>query len=109
MKKSDLRDTIANRNPLAQRQAIQPMDLYTTPEESNPDTPKSGNPEILKAGMTEIRESRLPESPGSGRHVVKYSTQLTPAMIKAIKREAFERECDAYEVVLEALEAYFKR
>jgi hypothetical protein len=41
--------------------------------------------------------------------VVKYTTHLRPATIKALKRVAFESERKDYEIVQEALDAYLKR
>ncbi len=41
--------------------------------------------------------------------VEKYTTHLQPATVKAIKREAFEREISDYQVVQEALDAHFRR
>ncbi len=42
-------------------------------------------------------------------HVEKYTTHLTPAIIKAVKRYAFEHEMKDYEVVQQALDAFLSR
>jgi hypothetical protein len=42
-------------------------------------------------------------------HVEKYTTHLEPAIIKAVKRYAFEHEMKDYEVVQQALIEYLER
>jgi uncharacterized Zn finger protein len=41
-------------------------------------------------------------------HVDKYTTHLTPATIREIKKYAFEHEMKDYEVVQEALDSFFQ-
>ena len=51
---------------------------------------------------TQVDETTKPQ-------VVKYTTHLTPATIKAVKRYAFEHEMRDYEVVQQALDLFLSR
>ncbi len=112
MSKKNLADTLANRSPLTRRETVTPANLYQTPPE-DADTPDATHPESRSSGNQESQEPREPESRKSRKaetpKVEKYSTQLRPDTIKAIRREAIERECKDYELVQAALDAFLKK
>ena len=63
---------------------------------------KTTNALVGKGASSRVDETTQPL-------VVKYTTHLRPATIKALKRVAFESERKDYEIVQEALDAYLKR
>jgi len=87
MSKTNLQDMMAKRTPLVQREAVTPARLYTNPQ---------------------VEETTLPLTDKTIKPLVeKYTTHLRPETIKAIKRLAVEQESKDYEVVQNALDAYF--
>ena len=93
MSKRRMADALQARSPLAPREAVAPADLYQTGT-GQPESQLVENQENPKPGKTERPR------------VEKYSTLLRPATIKAIKREALERDLKDYEIVQAALDAY---
>ena len=71
---------------------------------------KSVLPQVERSTSTQVgkRARGRVEEPAQPL-VVKYTTHLRPATIKALKRVAFESERKDYEIVQEALDAYLKR
>jgi hypothetical protein len=79
------------------RRSEQETGIPTSTQVDKPTKPLAG-----KRISAQVEESTQPL-------VVKYTTHLRPATIKALKRVAFESERKDYEIVQEALDAYLKR
>lgn len=135
MSKPNLKDMMAKRNPLAQREAIIPADLYTstqvdktTSTQNDKDTSgqvgKSTNPQVVKPTTPQVGKATSSEVVKTTKQqddkttskqlgkptkplVEKYTTHLKPETVKAVKREAFESERKDYEIIQEALDSYF--
>ncbi len=101
-KKRDLTDMMSKRTPLSQREAVQPVDLYTPPQVDNLTSTPMGLCESGHVDMPTSGQTRKPTKP----QVEKYTTHLRPETIKAIKRLAFETERKDYEVVQQAIDEY---
>jgi len=109
-----------------------PMDnlpVIQKPLVKNPDIPKSGNPEIMKTRDHEIGKSRKEDNPKGGNReipssgkpdipksgnktalkVPKYYTQLPLELQDEIKIYAVRHKLDDYEVVIQAIEEFFKK
>lgn len=114
MAKQNLKDLMAKRNPLFQteREAVQPADLYTSPQvdkTTSRETDKETKPQVSKTtkqqtDKTSSREGVKTET----QKIEKYTTHLRHETIREIKREAVESERKDYEIVQEALNKYFK-
>lgn len=85
-KKNDIRTLMNKRNPLTQRDVVEPAEMYTSLQ-------------VDKATSGQDPKNTTPL-------VSKYTTHLRPETIKAIKRRAFETEHKDYEIVQAALDAY---
>ncbi len=101
-KKRDLTDMMSKRTPLSQREAVQPVDLYTPPQVDNLTSTQTEVSASGHVGMPTYQQARRSTKPP----VEKYTTHLRPETIKAIKRLAFETERKDYEVVQQAIDEY---
>ncbi len=91
------------------------------PPAKNPATLKSGNQEIPKTRKEEIRKGGNPDIPISGKpdtpkagnqtaiKVPKYYTQLPQVWQDEIKVYAIRHKLNDYEVVMQAIEDFFKK
>ncbi len=113
MKKGDLKDLMSKRTPLAQREVVEPVNMYTTPQAEKTTSPQmaketsgqTDKPTPQPSGKTTSKQVRKTTKP----QVEKYTTHLRPDTIKAIKREALESDRKDYEVVQQALDEYLNR
>jgi len=105
--KDKLKEMLKARNPLveATREAVIPVDLYTKPQTDkttdtieSTQTVKTTKPQTVKLQAVKPVKTR----------VVKYTTHLTPATIKALKIRGAETDQKDYEIVEEAIKAYLK-
>ncbi len=113
MRKGNLQDMMAKRTPLAQREVVEPVNMYTSPQED-----KATNPQVDKVTSSQVD---IPINQQVGKHtstqtrkpakplLEKYTTHLRPETIKAIKRLAVESDRKDYEVVQQALDEYLKQ
>ena len=120
MKRDKLKDTMARRSPLAQRESVDPVDLYTlTLDEEQQDrivdNPSSQQVEMSTNGQARTiikkhvhNETNQPIGEGETPRR-RYTTYLRPETIKAIKWHALDRERNDYDVVQEALDEYLRR
>ena len=120
MKRDKLKDTMARRSPLAQRESVDPVDLYTlTLDEQQQDRivdkPSSQQAEMSTNGQTDTmikkhvhKKTNQPIGEGETPRR-RYTTYLRPETIKAIKWHALDRERNDYDVVQEALDEYLRR
>lgn len=129
--KDKLKEMLKARNPLleAKREAVIPVDLYTKPQTDKTTTPQEASrpnddpdeyrmDNIIKT-LERIQKEKTTK-PQTGKttklqtgktvkpHVVKYTTHLTPATIKALKIRGAEADQKDYEIVEEAIKAYLK-
>ncbi len=88
---------MSKRTPLAQREVVEPVDMYTKPQVGKTISGQVGEP---TNGQTDKKAKPLVE---------KYTTHLRPEIIKAIKRAALESDRKDYEVVQAALEQYLNQ
>jgi len=120
MKRDKLKDTMTRRSPLAQRESVDPVDLYTlTLDEAQQDrvvdNSSSQQVEMSTNGqtgaMTKKHVHKETSQPiGEGETLRRrYTTYLRPETIKAIKWHALDRERNDYDVVQEALDEYLRR
>ena len=120
MKRDKLKDAMARRSPLAQRESVDPVDLYTlTLDEEQRDRVvdnlSSHQVDISTNGQTDAMikkqvhiETNHPVGEGETPRR-RYTTYLRPETIKAIKWHALDREQNDYDVVQEALDEYLRR
>jgi hypothetical protein len=117
MKRDKLKDAMARRSPLAQRESVDPVDLYAAAEplevivdnrtsrqtgkETSRASDKTTSPHV---DVVENQPSVLEETPRR-----RYTTYLKPETIKAIKWLAVDGERNDYEIVQEALDQYLRR
>ncbi len=81
-----------------------------TPAGATARAAESARPQVGKSTSIQVeKRTRGPVGEPAQPLVVKYTTHLRPATIKALKRVAFESERKDYEIVQEALDAYLKR
>ena len=106
MSKSNLKDMMNKRTPLAQqREVVETVNMYTQPK-----VDKTTSGQTDKPTSQQVDESTSPQTIKTTKPLVeKYTTHLRPETIKAIKRTAFESDRKDYEVVQEALDAYLKQ
>ena len=120
MKRDKLKDAMARRSPLAQRESVEPVDLYTlTPDEQQEDSVVDNSPTqqvvMLTRQQTDTETNQLihlqtNQPVGEGEALRRrYTTYLKPETIKAIKWQALAGERKDYEVVQEALDEYLRR
>ena len=104
---------LSQRTPLAQREVVEPVDMYTKPQ-----VEKSDNLQVDMPTSGEVdKHTSIPSSqPTSGQTnktskplVEKYTTHLRPETIKAVKRVALESDRKDYEVVQAALDQYLQQ
>ncbi len=85
----------------ANQQAVKPANLQThlpaSPKEVNPSNPFAGKPVKPLARKSE------------NDPVEKYTTRLTPSMVRRIKIHAAQQDMKDYEVVEKALQDYFEK
>ena len=120
MKRDKLKDTMARRSPLAQRESVDPVDLYSLSldgEQQNDTSDKtvSQQVEMSTRGQTDNLTKQYAHKPtnqpvGEGETPRRrYTTYLKPETIKAIKWHALDHERNDYDVVQEALDQYLQR
>ena len=118
MAKLDLSKMMQERSPLASREAVEAVDLYTKPQvKTKPrklltkaDIRQAENMMEMLRRNEEIRKGDFVENYAIERTteptVLKYTTHLAPMLIKAIKRIALESDIKDYEVVQAAIIEY---
>src|SRR6266567_4618563 len=83
------------------------------PNTRNQEFPKTRKEDIRKGGNQEILIPRKPDIPKSGNQttikVPKYYTQLQQALQDEIKVYAIRQKVNDYEVVMQAIEEFFKK
>ncbi len=113
MKKGNLQDMMAKRTPLAQREVVEPVNMYTSPQGDkpiNPQVDKATSREVDITTSQQVGKSTGTQTSKSAKPLVeKYTTHLRPETIKAIKRLAVESDRKDYEVVQQALDEYLKQ
>ena len=113
MRKGDLKDMMSKRTPLAQREVVEPVDMYTSPQVDKPTNQQGGKGSSRQGDnpTSQLTEkSTNPQADKRGRpHVEKYTTHLRPETIKAIKLAAVEGDQRDYEIVQQALDAYLQQ
>lgn len=104
--KNKLKDLLKQRTTLPQREAVEPVNLYTSPQVDKPteynksiQVNKTTKPQTVKPVKPQVSKPVKPL-------VVKYTTHLTKDLIKAVKRLALDTDKKDYEVVGEAIESY---
>ena len=109
-KRRNVNDMMSKRTPLAQREVVAPVDMYT-----NPQVDKDTEPQVDKNTSVQTGQATTPlaDKTTSGQvdkkvkpQVEKYTTHLRPETIKAIKRAALDSDRKDYEVVQAALDKY---
>jgi len=112
-KRGNINDMMSKRTPLAQREVVEPVDMYTSPQVDKPTSPQEGkdtsvqaddatNPLADKTTSRQVDKKMKPQ-------VEKYTTHLRPETIKAIKRAALDSDRKDYEVVQAALDQYLNQ
>ena len=98
-KQDKLKEMLTKRNPLldTKREAVTPVDLYTKPQ-------------VDKTISLQVDKDTKPQTVKQVKlRVVKYTTHLKPATVKAIKLLAVEADKRDYEIVEEAIGEYLRR
>ena len=100
-KKAKLEELLKQRTPLpplleTKREAVTPVDLYTSPQVDKTTS--------IQVGKDTKPQAVKPIKP----RVVKYTTHLKPEIVKELKRYALENDLKDYEVMGEAVEMYLK-
>lgn len=85
--KKNLKELMQSRSPINKRDIVKSVDLY--------DSKQNNNPSNIQTNKT------------TKPQVVKYTTHLTPEIIKTIKRYAVEHDIKDYEVITMSLEKFF--
>jgi hypothetical protein len=92
------------------------LDKHEPGKPANMQTGLHANPQTRKdASMQTSKPAKMqaskPASLQTGKHAIieKYSTYLTPACKKGLKRIAFETDRKDYDVLIEAVEQYLER
>lgn len=116
--KNKLKDLLKQRSALPQREAVKPVNLYTSgqvdettsqPEVKSIQVNKPTKPKAVKEVSREVSKPVSQETSKEVKPlIVKYTTHLKPAVIKAIKLLAVETDRKDYEIVGEAIEKYLK-
>ncbi len=120
MKRERLQHAMARRSPLATRESVAPVDLYTVANPSGPpgeggdketsrqpDNGINGQRDIAEKQRVDLLTTKLSGGGEVGRR--RYTTYLRPGTIKAIKWLAVDGERNDYEIVQEALDEYLRR
>jgi hypothetical protein len=112
MAKPNLKDLMAKRNPLTQREAVIPANMYTSPQvvkTTSGQVDKDTSPQVELPTSREVVKPTSKQVGNTTRPLMdKYTTHLRPETIKAVKRVAFESDRKDYEVMQEALDKYLK-
>jgi len=118
--KNKLKDLLKQRTTLPQREAVEPVNLYTSGQTDKPTTPqtdynksiqvdKTTKPQTVKTTSKQVVKPVTPQTDKQVKPlIVKYTTHLQPSLIKAIKQLALDTDKKDYEVVGEAIEKYLK-
>ncbi len=120
MKRDRLQDAMARRSPLAAREPVSPVDLYTVADPDGAAGNRRGNTTTQQgdkygSGQADSMEKPvvdlLTKKQMDGGEVARrrYTTYLKPETIKAIKWLAVDGERNDYEIVQEALDEYLSR
>ncbi len=120
MKRDRLQDAMARRSPLAAREPVAPVNLYTVADPSGlgnegadnadsrqPDKRESGQADNVESPIVDLLTTKQDERGEVLRR--RYTTYLKPETIKAIKWLAVDGERNDYEIVQEALDEYLSR
>jgi hypothetical protein len=86
--KKNLKELMHSRSPISKRDIVKSVDLYDSKQNDN----------------TSNIQANKPTKP----QIVKYTTHLTPEIIKTIKLYAVEHNIKDYEVLTMSLEKFFK-
>jgi len=117
MAKHDLSELMTKRNPLAPREIVQPVDLYSpaavASEPENQQTDLLANQQVPQAGDGETtpqmaEQKSTPGSTQTSKPVKKFASYLRPQSIKALKMIATQEDRKDYEVLQEAVDHYLK-
>ena len=109
-KRGNINDLMSRRTPLAQREVVEPVDMYTNPQVDKTTRPQAGNDTSVQADeatnpLADKTTSRLVDKKIKPQ-VGKYTTHLRPETIKGIKRAALDSDRKDYDVVQAALAQY---
>jgi hypothetical protein len=114
--KQKLQDLLKQRTTPPQREAVKPVNLYTSPQVDKPtqeqdnksiQVNKTTKPQTVKPVSKQVVKTVKPQADKQVKPlVVKYTTHLKPEVIKAIKLLAVETDKKDYELVGEAVESY---
>jgi hypothetical protein len=115
--KNKLKEMLDKRTTLPQREAVKPVNLYTSPQvdkttEYNKvmEVVKNTKPQTVKKTSKQIVKITKPLAVKQAKPlVVKYTTHLDPKLIKAIKQLSLDTDKKDYEVVGEAIGEYLKK
>ena len=109
-----LKDLLKQRSTPPQREAVEPVNLYTSPQvdktteyNKGMEVVKTTKPQTVKTVSKQTVKVTKPLSVKQVKPlVVKYTTHLDPKLIKSIKQKALDTDKKDYEIVGEAIEAY---
>ncbi len=116
--KNKLKDLLKQRTTPPQREAVEPVNLYTSGQTDKPtnqpvdynksiQVDKTTKPQTVKPVSQQVIKATTPQADKEVKPlVVKYTTHLKPETIKAIKLLAVETDKKDYEIVGEAVENY---
>ncbi len=126
MPRRDLKQLMNARNPLAPREVVQPVDLYTPPDPASKEATQAGG--SLASQQTSNLPEQLPSKPANqqasnstagpkttdGSHktskqVKKFASYLRPESLKALKLIALQEDKNDYEILQEAVDLYLDR
>jgi len=115
--KNKLKDLLKQRTTLPQREAVEPVNLYTSPQvdktteyNKSIQVNKTTKPQTVKTVSSQVDKQTKPQADKQVKPlVVKYTTHLDPKLIKAIKQLALDTDKKDYEVVGEAIGGYLKK
>lgn len=106
--KNKLKDLLKQRTTLPTREAVEPVNLYTSPQVDKP-TEYNKSIQVDKTTKPQTVKPVKPQDDKQAKPlIVKYTTHLEPSLIKAIKQKALDTDKKDYEVVGEALAKYLK-
>ena len=112
-KKGKINEMMSRRTPLAQREVVEPVDMYTSRQVDKPIEPQVVEKTSSQVDKTTTPSEDKPESVHKYKkqkpHVEKYKTRLRPETIKAVKRAALESDRKDYEIVQAALDQYLQQ
>jgi len=106
--KQKLQDLLKQRTTPTQREAVEPVNLYTSPQVDKP-TEYDKSVQVNKTTKPQVSKSVSKQTSKEVKPlIVKYTTHLTKDLIRAIKQKALDTDKKDYEVVGEAIAKYLK-